>query len=332
VIGWLFVLLLSGQLDNALVAYRAAQAIGDYNKQRAYHQGKRLGSNAKAAMVVRYRIILSCAGLLCAQNLSVTVVSAQGFTQPKNYIPTSRVQVWNQPGQENTYHTGVQEWNQKRTANGHPALPTEPPVGAEAPVAQPKRPVAISVKPSSATSGAVSSAQRKQKALDAYTEAQRNLEKARIQEYYEERAKREIEVGKQKARQIIDNAPPAKPQVWSRSTDDGYVPLSERIPGYVPYSIREGQRPGNLGTGPVKPNADSIYTSPTLEAARMHEQMAQERADVLRQKSKEKQALVDQSMDNFKSQMKNSKVPGAAKLQNNGSNLYVRYYGGAKGK
>jgi hypothetical protein len=93
-----------------------------------------------------------------------------------------------------------------------------------------------------------------------------------------------------------------------------------------------GQRPGNLGTGPVKPNADSIYTSPTLEAARMHEQMAQERADVLRQKSKEKQALVDQSMDNFKSQMKNSKVPGAAKLQNNGSNLYVRYYGGAKGK
>ena len=90
-IGWLIVLLLSGQLNNALVAYRAAQAIGDYNKQRAYHQGKRLGSNAKAAMVVRYRMILSCAGLLCAQNLSVTVVSAQGFTQPKNYIPSEAI-------------------------------------------------------------------------------------------------------------------------------------------------------------------------------------------------------------------------------------------------
>lgn len=291
-----------------------------------------MGSNAKAAMVVRYRIILSCAGLLCAQNLSVAVVNAQGFTQPKNYTPTSRVQVWNQPGQENTYHTGVQEWNQKRNASGHPALPTEPPVGAEAPVAQPKRHIAASGATVGAVSGATSSGQRKQKALEAYMEAQRNLEKARIQEYYEERAKREIEVGKQKSGQIINNAPPAKPQVWSRSTDDGYVPLSERIPGYVPYSIREGQRPGNLGSGPVKPNADSIYTSPTLEAARMHEQMAQERADALRQKSKEKQALVDQSMDNLKSQMKNSKVPGAAKLQNDGSNLYVRYYGGAKGK
>lgn len=291
-----------------------------------------MGSNAKAARVVRYRIILSCAGLLCAQNLSVTAARAQGFTQPKNYTSTSRVQVWNQPGQENTYHTGIQQWNQKRTANGHPALPTEPPVGAEVSVPQPTRPVAVSVKPSGAASGVVSSAQRKQKALEAYAEAQRNLEKARIQEYYEERAKREIDVGKQKARQIIDNAPPARPQVWSRSTDDGYVPLSERIPGYVPYSIREGQRPGNLGSGPVKPNADSIYTSPTLESARMQEQMAQERADVLRQKSKEKQALVDQSMDNFKSQMKNSQVPGAAKLQNHGSNLYVRYYGGSKGK
>lgn len=312
------------------MAYRAALTIGDYNKHRAYHQGKRLGSNAKAATVVRYRIILSCAALLCAQNLNSSAAYAQGFIQPKDYTPASRVQVWNQPGQENTYHTGVREWNQKRTTSGHPPLPTEPPVGAE-PAAPPKKHV-VTAPAAGATSGAVSSAQRKQKALEAYAEAQRNLEKARIQEYYEERAKREIEVGKQKARQIINNAPPARPQVWSRSTDDGYVPLSERIPGYVPYSIREGQRPGNLGSGAVKPNADSIYTSPALEAARMQEQMAQERADALRQKGKEKQALVDQSMDNFKSQMKNSKTPGAAKLQKDGSNLYVRYYGGAKGK
>ena len=37
--------------------------------------------------------------------------------------------------------------------------------------------------------------------------------------------------------------------------------------------------------------------------------------------------MVEHAMANMKSQMTDSKVPGAAVLKPNGSSLYVRYYG-----
>ena len=55
--------------------------------------------------------------------------------------------------------------------------------------------------------------------------------------------------------------------------------------------------------------------------------MAEEKAEELRQRAKDKQAEIDRTMQGMQSQMVESAVPGAAVLKPNGSNLYVRYYG-----
>ncbi|HMY55626.1 MAG TPA: hypothetical protein PK671_21855, partial [Candidatus Obscuribacter sp.] len=97
--------------------------------------------------------------------------------------------------------------------------------------------------------------------------------------------------------------------------------------GYVPSSLKEGGRAGHVGTGKIKPYTDGVTISPELEMARLKEEMAEEKAEEYRQRGREKQAMVEQAMANMKSQMTDSKVPGAAVLKPNGSSLYVRYYG-----
>lgn len=166
-----------------------------------------------------------------------------------------------------------------------------------------------------------------QQKLKQYLDAQRQREKARYDKFYGDIAKNELKSGQSKASQIRQDAAAKQQYQWSRDTDRGYIPLHERFPGYVPYSIREGQRNGNIGTGKVKPYSDGAATSPELEAARMKEQMAEEKAEDLKNKSKEKQAMVDEAMTNMESQMQDSKVEGAAILKPHGSNLYIRYYG-----
>lgn len=167
----------------------------------------------------------------------------------------------------------------------------------------------------------------KQQRLKQYLDSQSQREKARYDKFYGDIAKNELKTGQNKAAAIRQEAASRQQSQWSRDTDRGYVPLHERFPGYVPYSIREGQRNGNIGTGKVKPYSDGAATSPELEAARMKEQMAEEKAEELKNKSKEKQAMVDQAMSNMESQMQDSKVQGAAVLKPHGSNLYIRYYG-----
>lgn len=164
-------------------------------------------------------------------------------------------------------------------------------------------------------------------ALSQYLERQKKREQERYEQYYGGLAHNELTAGQAKARQIRESASARNTVQWSRDTDRTYIPLHERIPGYVPSSLKEGGRAGHVGTGRIKPYTDGVTLSPELEMARLKEEMAEEKAEEYRQKGREKQAMVEQAMTNMKSQMVDSKVPGAAVLKPSGSSLYVRYYG-----
>lgn len=169
--------------------------------------------------------------------------------------------------------------------------------------------------------------QSRQDQLQTYLDRQTAREKERYKSYYESMARNELEAAQARVKQIKDTATTRNQLEWSRNTDGSYVPLHERFPGYVPYSIREGQKGGAVGTGKIRPYSDSVTVSPELEMARLREQMAEEKAEELRQRAKDKQAEIDRTMQGMQSQMVESAVPGAAVLKPNGSNLYVRYYG-----
>lgn len=169
--------------------------------------------------------------------------------------------------------------------------------------------------------------QSRQEQLQTYLDRQTAREKERYKSYYESMARNELEAAQARVKQIKDTATTRNQLEWSRNTDGSYVPLHERFPGYVPYSIREGQKGGAVGTGKIRPYSDSVTVSPELEMARLREQMAEEKAEELRQRAKDKQAEIDRTMQGMQSQMVESAVPGAAVLKPNGSNLYVRYYG-----
>lgn len=164
-------------------------------------------------------------------------------------------------------------------------------------------------------------------ALSQYLDRQKKREQERYEQYYGGLARNELSAGQAKARQIRESASSRNTIQWSRDTDRTYIPLHERIPGYVPSSLKEGGRAGHVGTGKIKPYTDGVTISPELEMARLKEEMAEEKAEEYRQRGREKQAMVEQAMANMKSQMTDSKVPGAAVLKPNGSSLYVRYYG-----
>ncbi len=164
-------------------------------------------------------------------------------------------------------------------------------------------------------------------ALSQYLDRQKKREQERYEQYYGGLARNELTAGQAKARQIRESASARNTVQWSRDTDRTYIPLHERIPGYVPSSLKEGGRAGHVGTGKIKPYTDGVTISPELEMARLKEEMAEEKAEEYRQKGREKQAMVEQAMANMKSQMVDSKVQGAAVLKPNGSSLYVRYYG-----
>lgn len=169
--------------------------------------------------------------------------------------------------------------------------------------------------------------QSRQDQLQTYLDRQTAREKERYKSYYESMARNELEAAQARVKQIKDTSTTRNQLEWSRNTDGSYVPLHERFPGYVPYSIREGQKGGAVGTGKIRPYSDSVTVSPELEMARLREQMAEEKAEELRQRAKDKQAEIDRTMQGMQSQMVESAVPGAAVLKPNGSNLYVRYYG-----
>lgn len=167
---------------------------------------------------------------------------------------------------------------------------------------------------------------KKKAALDSYIEGQVKRERDRYDRYYKGLERNALETGKYKAAQTRATINPSTVQQWSRDKDKTYVPLHERIPGYVPSSLNNG-RGGNIGDGKVRPYADSASTSQEIEWARMKEQMADEKADEYRKRASEKKALLEESANNLKSQMQESNVPGAAIVKAHGSNLYVRYYG-----
>lgn len=167
---------------------------------------------------------------------------------------------------------------------------------------------------------------KKKAALDSYIDGQVKRERERYDRYYGGLEKNAIETGKYKAAQTRATINRETVQEWSRDRDKTYVPLHERIPGYVPSSLNSG-RGGAIGDGKVRPYADSASTSQEIEYARMKEQMAEEKAEEYRKRAGEKKKILEESANNLQSQMKESKVPGAAVVQPHGSNLYVRYYG-----
>jgi hypothetical protein len=152
-----------------------------------------------------------------------------------------------------------------------------------------------------------------QKSLDTYLDAQLAREKNKHRQYFEGLAKNVSETGRYQAERLRAQAA-AKPMQKYTPDDNAYQPMSARVPGYTP-------------TGAGLPARAPVYVSQDLEYAKMKEQMAEEKAAQLRKVEAEKEAALEQSMANMKSQMKSSHVPGAAVAKPEGSNLFVRYYG-----
>jgi hypothetical protein len=146
----------------------------------------------------------------------------------------------------------------------------------------------------------------------SYAEAQLAREKERQRKYYDGLAKNEVETAHYKAEQLRTQAR-ERPMQRYLPNDNIYTPMGARTPGYYP--------PTSL------PQREPVYVSPELEYAKMKEDMAREKEERLRKVSEQKQAVLQQSLDNMKTQMKTSNVPGATSAKPDGSNLFVRYYG-----
>jgi hypothetical protein len=150
--------------------------------------------------------------------------------------------------------------------------------------------------------------------LDTYLEAQLAREKDKHHQYFEGLAKNATETGDYQAALLRARAVRKNNAVYTPN-DNAYVPMSARVPGYTPssaYSV---------------PPRSPVYLSQDLEYAKLKELLAEEKAAQLRKVSSEKEASLDQTLANMKSQMKESHVPGAAVAKPEGSNLFVRYYG-----
>ena len=166
--------------------------------------------------------------------------------------------------------------------------------------------------PLPATSDQNNNAQAKPKApLDTYLDAQLAREKAKQHTYYEGLAKNASETGQYQAGRLRAQAA-TKPAPVYVPNDNVYQPMAARVPGYTPSTL---------------PSRTPVYVSQDLEYAKMKEEMAQEKAEQLRKVSAAKEADLEQSLENMKSQMKDSHVPGAAVAKPEGSSLFVRYYG-----
>jgi hypothetical protein len=151
--------------------------------------------------------------------------------------------------------------------------------------------------------------------LDTYLEAQLAREKDKHHQYFEGLAKNATETGEYQAALLRARAVRKNTPVYTPN-DNAYVPMAARVPGYTPSSPTS-----------TLPARSPVFVSQDLEYAKMKEQMAEEKAAQLRKVSAEKEASLDQSLANMKSQMKESHVPGAAVAKPEGSNLFVRYYG-----
>ncbi|MBU6451840.1 MAG: hypothetical protein KGS72_08695 [Cyanobacteria bacterium REEB67] len=145
-----------------------------------------------------------------------------------------------------------------------------------------------------------------------YAEAQLAREKERQRKYYDGLARNEVETARYKAEQLRTQAR-EQPMQRYFPNDNTYLPMAGRTPGYYPPS--------------TVPQREPVYVSPELEYAKMKEDMAREKEERLRKVSEQKQAALQQSLDNMKTQMKTSNVPGATSAKAEGSNLFVRYYG-----
>ena len=170
---------------------------------------------------------------------------------------------------------------------------------SESTIVQPPAKKPVATKPLSA---AALKKQKSQAALNGYLDAQLAREKAKQRLYYESLAKNATETGQRDVQRIR-----------AQSTE-------KNVPVYVPND--NAYRPF---TG--VPSRSPVYVSQDLEYAKMKEAMAKEKADALRKVANEKEAALQESMENMKSQMKESHVPGAAVARPEGSNLFVRYYG-----
>lgn len=153
--------------------------------------------------------------------------------------------------------------------------------------------------------------------LDSYLTDQLAREKAKHRTYYESLAKNASETGQRDLRNLRNSGAERNMPVYTPN-DNSYQPMSARVPGYNPATSLPARSP--------------VYVSQELEYAKMKEAMAQEKAAQLRKVAAEKEAGLQQSMENMKSQMKESHVPGAAVARPEGSNLFVRYYGSSSGK
>ena len=145
----------------------------------------------------------------------------------------------------------------------------------------------------------------------SYAEAQLAREQERQHNYYDGLAKNEVESARVKAAQLRAQAA-EKPMQRYVPSDSRYIPPQATKPGYYP---------GNY------PGKSPVYVSQDLEYAKMKEDMAREKEERLKKTADEKAAGLKQSLDNMQSQMKESHVPGAAVAKQEGSNLFVRYYG-----
>jgi hypothetical protein len=150
--------------------------------------------------------------------------------------------------------------------------------------------------------------------LDSYLDDQLVREKNKHHQYFEGLAKNVTETGDYQAARLRAQAGAGKNMPRYTPNDNAYMPMSARVPGYTPT-------PGTV------PPRTPQYVSQDLEYAKMKEQMAEEKAAQLRKVSADKEASLDQTLANMKSQMKASHVPGAAVAKPEGSNLFVRYYG-----
>jgi len=171
--------------------------------------------------------------------------------------------------------------------------------GAEAQgITEATKPKTAVVKP---ISPAEAKKQKSKAALDSYLDAQLAREKGKHRTYFESLAKNARETGQRDVQQIRAQST-EKPRVYTPN-DNAYRPF----------------------TG--VPSRSPVYVSQDMEYAKMKEAMAKEKADALLKVASEKEAALQQSMENMKSQMKESHVPGAAIARPEGSNLFVRYYG-----